>query len=377
MLWALAAVVVVVRPTRDQNRILAATLVFQGATIALLFGFQHLFDRVGAEVVLRASFVCLIGGYSTYLLFVGTLPSRFARPLRTRAGRAAVAAYAGAELALFAWRPEWFIGSLEPAPGLGSGWLPALGPLTAWVGGAALLIQAYGMLVAIDAWRHADGEMARRQARTYFLAFIGYDLVAGAWILHFLTGQPGIAPEWHGVATFVPVPVATIWLAVGLTYGILKHQLFDIDLRIKAALRRSVVGAVFAALFVVSSELLERAVPAAGLVAGLLVAVAIAAGMSQVERLAQRIVNRLLPGVSRDARYLERRKEEVYAAAVEGAIADGVVTHRERDILERLRRELGLSEADAHRVELAAGVVARSDGPDGPDSPAAEVVAAR
>lgn len=45
------------------------------------------------------------------------------------------------------------------------------------------------------------------------------------------------------------------------------------------------------------------------------------------------------------------RKREVVPAAVEGALQDGVVTERERDLLVRLEDQLGLSGTQARDIE--------------------------
>ena len=58
-----------------------------------------------------------------------------------------------------------------------------------------------------------------------------------------------------------------------------------------------------------------------------------------------------MPGVDETAAYLETRKMEVYRAAFEGAVEDGVVTEKERRILTRLRDKLELAEDDAIAVE--------------------------
>ncbi len=54
------------------------------------------------------------------------------------------------------------------------------------------------------------------------------------------------------------------------------------------------------------------------------------------------------------------RKLEVYRAALEGALQDGVVTEREQQILARLRRELEISETEdaeiRSRISAAQGV---------------------
>ncbi|MEJ2203582.1 MAG: hypothetical protein P8170_05695, partial [Gemmatimonadota bacterium] len=50
--------------------------------------------------------------------------------------------------------------------------------------------------------------------------------------------------------------------------------------------------------------------------------------------------------------YVESRKHQVYRAALEGAIEDGDISERERDILRRLREQLELPAAVADQLEV-------------------------
>lgn len=47
------------------------------------------------------------------------------------------------------------------------------------------------------------------------------------------------------------------------------------------------------------------------------------------------------------------RKRDVYVAALEGALVDGVVSERERDMLARLQDQLGLTATEARELERA------------------------
>ena len=60
-----------------------------------------------------------------------------------------------------------------------------------------------------------------------------------------------------------------------------------------------------------------------------------------------------MPGVDPTPSYISRRKTEVYSAAFEVALRDGVVTDGERAILEELRAQLSISETEAKSVEEA------------------------
>jgi hypothetical protein len=65
-----------------------------------------------------------------------------------------------------------------------------------------------------------------------------------------------------------------------------------------------------------------------------------------------RSINRRLAVVlTLDGLFLEARRLEVYRAALEGATLDGVITGKERAILERLRSELGIGAEEARHAE--------------------------
>ena len=67
-----------------------------------------------------------------------------------------------------------------------------------------------------------------------------------------------------------------------------------------------------------------------------------------------------MPGVDPTPTYVDRRKSDVYAAAFEAAIGDGIVTEGERAILGSLVEQLEISTDDAQMIE--ASVTARVQG---------------
>ncbi len=145
-----------------------------------------------------------------------------------------------------------------------------------------------------------------------------------------------------------------IWnvLYVALTaYGVLRVQLFDLDLKLKFALRQSTVGAAIAGAFFLGSELLEGLVPVEGTILGLLSAGVIVALLKPVQAVAERFAGRIMTGVSDHPSYLEGQKHQVYRAALEGALEDGSISDRERSILDRLRDQLGIDSEIARTLE--------------------------
>lgn len=145
-----------------------------------------------------------------------------------------------------------------------------------------------------------------------------------------------------------------VLVAVVIAYGILKHQVFDLDLKLKTGLRGVTPAALFAAAYFLAAEFTEGLL--ADATGSSLVALGAAAGFVILEerllRLGLRVAQRVLPGVEPTPSYLDRRREVVYRAALETAAADGLLTTRERRMLAAIRRELGLPDGDARRLEV-------------------------
>ncbi|HVM45332.1 MAG TPA: hypothetical protein VM582_05300 [Candidatus Thermoplasmatota archaeon] len=109
-------------------------------------------------------------------------------------------------------------------------------------------------------------------------------------------------------------------------------------------------GAItFVALFFVVSELAatlfsERM----GTVLGIMAAGALLFALAPLQRVAERVADAAMPRVKETDESRMVRKREVYRAAVESALHDGVVTAREHV---PLAHQLGLSAGDARALE--------------------------
>ncbi len=119
----------------------------------------------------------------------------------------------------------------------------------------------------------------------------------------------------------------------------------------KFALPHSTVTALIVGGFIVGSEVLESLIPASGTVVSLFVAIAILVMLRPIQRLALRMVDRLMHSVQSTPAYLEIPKLEVYRAALEEVLQDGIVTDKERRILGRLLDDLGISTRNALALE--------------------------
>lgn len=228
-----------------------------------------------------------------------------------------------------------------------------MGGVLAWVHGALLVLQIALILLLVGLLAWGALRRGRREVRTgllfVVLSILAISLSVAVLVLAVPSGPPQLRAV-YGVWGF--------WNAAGaliLAYGVLRTQVFDIDLRVKAGLRRGTVGAVFVAVFFVASEgtaafLSEWLGAAVGLGAAALLVFALA----PLQRMAERISDRAMPTVVDTEEYRVVKKRELYRAAMESAASDGVITERERDLLATLAQELGLGPAEARAIEREA-----------------------
>jgi hypothetical protein len=348
------------------NRRLVGILVLEGAVVGgatgLLFvvtnpSVAYGLATLGAAAMLAVPF--------QYLCFLGdTLQTPLVAPFRSRSVCRGLTLASGLVFALVLLYPEAVIGHLY-SPDWAS-WNFRF----SWLGqrGNQLygLTSIFGLAAALSAYgRTRPGTCARSQAKWFVIAFGVRDVYVG--VAHLLYPVLRPVPHWGDGLYNLGQGLVCMAFVLLLAYGVLRTQLFDIDVRIRSVLEQGTVGAAIAGGFLLGSEILESIIPVQGNVLGVAVALGVVAALRPIQRIAERIVGTLLPGVKVTADQLEARKLEVYRAALEGALQDGRITERERDILGRLREELGIAPAEAVAEEeavrdAAAGAVP-ADGP--------------
>ncbi|HVM45331.1 MAG TPA: hypothetical protein VM582_05295 [Candidatus Thermoplasmatota archaeon] len=345
-LLLLALAVFFARPRRLQGAVLALALAAEAAVwwlSVLSHGAPGSVEERAAGATMRVAIVVLL---AAYLAFLGTLPTRISRGLGTPRAQMALALLALAACLLLLARAQ-ARSALRPM--LGEPWLLSESGLWSLVDAATVLVFLYGLVVAaLLARSTARGTPARTRAWLYLAAFALRDAAIGGE-----TGAnllvPGLVPREVSVVTNA---VGAVGFAALLGYAILRHRLFDLDLRIKWTLRSGTVAGAYVALFFVASESAAAALGERwGTYVGILAAGLLVFAFAPLQRLAQRVSDVIMPGVADTAVYQDRRKEEVYRAAVEETLADGSVTLKERKVLLRLQEELGLDPASAHRLE--------------------------
>jgi hypothetical protein len=209
----------------------------------------------------------------------------------------------------------------------------------------ALVLSASAPCVAI-AWTLASRGLeppASRWARNVVLSFVTIAVVALAFDA-FTDGTP----------TFLGLNGLTRLLgALALAYVVLRHNLFDLDVKVKWTLSRGTVAAVFLAVFFVVAQLAQNFLSErygwalGGAAAGLLLF-----AIAPIQRAAERLSDKAMPGVRpENPAYVLRRKRETYRNAYATAWADGTMTPKDVRMLHQVREALGLPEKDILAIE--------------------------
>jgi hypothetical protein len=351
--WSLAALVLATGPGRRRDRLLALLLFVEGTAWATGSGFMYLVEDPGIAWYLQAVFVgMLIAMPGCALAFAGTLPTSLMAPLRARGALWLLAgATVAAELYYLA-HLDRFVGAIVPA--WYATWDADLPPRAIAVFNLAGLVGVVSLAGCIGAWvQSARGSWERRQARAFATAFGVHDV--GLFCALVLAGNL-VAPPPSGNLSdafiIVGVNLTSVAFVVLLAYGMLKVQLFDIDLRIKRGIRRSTIAAVFVAVFLVVEQVVQNYFTGQfGLLLGAVAAGLLLFALGPIRHFAEALANGAMPDVSASPEYLAYRKLEVYRAAFEGLYADAVVSDKERATLDGLRVKLGIRPGDAQAIE--------------------------
>lgn len=353
--WSAALIALVIRPHRKINRQLALVLFLEGVNAGFSTGLIFILD---SEAWARP--VAMIGTAASaalplqYLIFLGaSLNTPLVQPFRMRGVKWAFGILSILASAAVLLSPEHFITDLYH-PGWANWNFQYRGyslAMTNFYGLASL----FGLIAAIHALRLSDkGTVSRNRAVWFAIAFGLRDSVIAVLLLFFPLLRP--IPFW-GDILYNPIQSSFYLIyVVLLAYGVLRSQLFGIDLKIRFAVQQGTVGALVAGVFLIASEILEDLFPVDGLALGVLLALTIAIALRPAQRIAERVAQQLMPGVKKTSHYLEQRKLEVYRGALEAALEDNLITATEKAIILRLREKLEISEFEARLVEKQVGI---------------------
>jgi len=344
MCWALAIVLYRVGASGDPARKLALLLVVEGFTLVST-GFLDLFLTQTARQhpfypawVQAESFVHTFGDCALLVLYpsflAAALQTKLTRPFADRRWRIAMA---GMAVALF-------IAVYKTPLEIGATLLYLL----------LALLFAYALVASLDAWRRARGA-ARARARSFAVAFglrdICWGLVYGFAIVLISAGEYAVVDSDASSPIYIIYALGTFLAVPLIAYGILKTQLFDIDLKIQWTIRQSTVAAAFVAVFYVVTEGADRVLAEElGNWVGLLASALLIFFLAPLQRFGERVSRAAMPHTRNTPEYASYRKIQVYEAALQDALPGGI-SEKERTLLNHLRDSLGIASGDAATLE--------------------------
>ncbi|HMB60200.1 MAG TPA: hypothetical protein VKN35_09840 [Xanthomonadales bacterium] len=217
-----------------------------------------------------------------------------------------------------------------------------------------ILTFGYAFVASIQAWKNATGA-ARSRALIFLLAFGFRDLcwgtvyADGIWAT--LTGRSQF-PDGQVDFGFILYILGTLVAVPLIAYGILRTQLFDIDLRIRWTIKQSTLGFSIVSIIFLLSEGAEILISSQlGTVGGLVGAAVAAILFAPLKLFAERVASAAMPNTKNTPEYTSKRKLQVYESALAEALHEEGISTRERALLKHLRVSLGISETEAEAIE--------------------------
>lgn len=344
MCWGLAAVLYVVGSRGSVARKLGLLLVVEGVTL-ISTGYIDLFLTETTRALpfypafLRAEeIVHTVGDCAMLALYppflAAALRTKLTRPFSGNRIQTVLGIAALALCAIVLWGPL------------------KLGGTLLYVSLSVLF--TYALVASVHAWYTASG-MARSRAGVFALAFGARDVCWGyaygmaTWWLWSGTYQV-VDPNASG-APYIIYALGTLLAVPLIAYGILRTQLFDIDLRIRWTIRQSTLAGVFVAVFYLVTEGADRLLASElGNWIGLLASALLMFFLTPLQRFAERVASVAMPHTKNTPEYAAYRKMQVYEAALDDALPGGI-SEKERTLLTHLRDSLEIAPADAEALE--------------------------
>ncbi len=217
----------------------------------------------------------------------------------------------------------------------------------------ALLVGAQAVWL-MRATRDADD--ATRRAVRRFVTILPFPLLAGVAMAGSVLLWPDRIAQFV-FTNFIITAILTTTLAGLIAYSLARHQLFNIDLKVRIAISRTTLASIFVAVFFVVSEGTAALVGdrlggdpfAVGL--GIVAAGMLLFALHPLQTWASRVAQATMPGARSISDMTSDERLELYREQAELAWLDGSLTAKERMLLDRLRDRIGLSLEEANQIE--------------------------
>lgn len=155
-----------------------------------------------------------------------------------------------------------------------------------------------------------------------------------------------------------------------LAYALMRYQLFDMDLRIKAGVRRAILVSLFVGVFFLISEAAEALLSSdsdGGVWFGVASASLLAVLGKPIQTFAERAANGVMPDTQPIEKLGSQARFRLYREQFQLVQQDGVVSTKERGMLTRLAAYLGIHDDEA--LDLEVGEMPTRDDPPPPREP--------
>ncbi|HLE97324.1 MAG TPA: hypothetical protein VI997_08130 [Candidatus Thermoplasmatota archaeon] len=194
------------------------------------------------------------------------------------------------------------------------------------------------------------GSVSRRDRRLYLggLAVVLVSVVASIVMLL-------VSSDLGAIALVVSDAVWTALMPLLAAYALVRHQLFDIDVKLRWTISRGTVAAVFAVVFVVVAQVAQEYLHTTyGLLLGGVATAMLLFVITPVQRFAERVASAAVPGVRPVAELDRDARLALYREQLAAAWSDGALSADEVRMLRVARDRLGLSLEDVDRLEREA-----------------------
>jgi hypothetical protein len=199
--------------------------------------------------------------------------------------------------------------------------------------------------LGIKAVREPDQQ--NRRAAALFAIIISISATIGVAAATLPEPQTSVATIFIMVAFWSTLGAALV------TYGVLRHSLFDIDIKFKLTVKRSTVAAVFVAVYFLASELTAQLFEdfSGSTYVGIAAAALLLLVERRIERFAAAFADRSMPNTKPLAQLDREECRTFYAEQVELVCMDGMLSAKDRLVLDNLGAKLGLGPDAAKEIE--------------------------
>lgn len=233
----------------------------------------------------------------------------------------------------------------------------------------AIAATLLAVLLLVRTLRSSPDPIDRTQAGYVLLGFA--PAFAGTWVLTALELLRGLGttPSSFEVAFLsYASPLVELGAAAVTAYAIVKYQLLGIEFKVRTGAKYILTSVgILSILFVVNEYVTEFILqPVFGFTQFNWIVAAVVAALffKPLEGVAEWLTKRVFPEAAhRSEEHDSKRAAEIYHAQVSYVLRDARVSDRELKILQHLREHLGLSAAEAKRIEQRVEALWRVDSP--------------